>query len=263
MTKKIIPVFAIVVAISCQCFSQETKDSTKRKNEIGLNLIPAIDYLSGSTSQDQWYDSYEPKYGIYYKRNLKHNGKANFGINYQPKSFPLEIMFFGLCYANDTIINYSHKWKPSSFKEIYLGYEFTNSKKRITFFYGGNIFYNNYSLYYETTKETFLIIRDSSGHFSHDSLLFQQPYDTVYQKDNNIGIQLSSGLSFYISNHFSLSVHTGINIPIYSYGVWDEKSNISSFHNPYSIFFSKVYFREFYYAPLKNFLKDISLAYHF
>lgn len=126
----------ILILLSNAVFSQTTKDSIKSsKNEFGVDLIPAIKFLS----QNGFNDNMQTKIGLQYKRQLKNNLYFRIGSsiskqnNHNPQFTNINTVYYNT--------NATEKTQHSPELRLNSGLEYRFGKKRITFFTGMDLGY--------------------------------------------------------------------------------------------------------------------------
>lgn len=200
------------------CSSQTAKDSLNRyKNEIGIDLIPAIRLLSAPTEK-QVLEGH-----LFFKRQLVRHLfiRFNASVNHFKKSdSPSSYSFSNI---NDTLyaVYYSYYDKSPELK-LASGAEYRWGKKRLTYFTGLDIGYFQYKTLHQRYKQDVMppviitnSVNDPDISVNEANLKTQRSGNMVLEeklKTQCIFILPFTGIQFHFSKHFFFSMQMGLQL---------------------------------------------------
>jgi hypothetical protein len=239
-------------------------DSTVyRKNEVGLNLLPAI--VIPSVSSNQRFD-YNPIFGLYYKREFCKKNFLRFRFQYSPQ-FDI-INRYSSSYSvpeNDSMYySYTRNFDSKPFMlQLNIGYERVKALKKVSFFYGADLYYNFGHHKVSTYSEKILtrnIFPPSPNAGSYSYIIEDKKYTSGFEtKYQSAGALIHGGIRYPLSKRWLLSAQCGLDFNMFYLS--NQKSTDTN-GNTFASGFQGIY------NPLTNFelfplLNDISVVYSF
>jgi len=243
-------------------FTQSIQDSIiPKKNELSIDLIPAIKLLSDLTKNHM----YDYKGTVQYKRRLNKNIFLRFGATVTLERSPKKYTNITSTYSDSLSVNYQqHQHKPEL--QLNTGIEYRWGKKRIKQFTGLDIGYIHTktitSLYHEllpyynmtydpnTYDPDVKIGQSSSSSDPHSNAIIYSYSSTA----NGIAITPFYGVQYHFSSRFFFSMQLGFQLQLL------QSVNKSIVSNPLYYNSNKTY--EFN-AGTGGILNNFSIAYRF
>ena len=195
----------LLLLFSKNNFSQNSKDSTiTHKNEIGIDLIPAIRILSNVNKNIPFQGS------ILYKRKISKNLYLRFGIKtnaFVDRSQFNNIFYSPLDSSNNSIQYNKIEKKPEA--QLNVGIEYRWGKKKLKFFTGLDLGYSyakeTYSEYSGLRKNNFGTYPNGFEINANDNVT--RSFSTIR---NGINIAPFIGIQYHFSKRFFFSTQFGI-----------------------------------------------------
>ncbi|MCD6069164.1 MAG: hypothetical protein K0S33_3990 [Bacteroidetes bacterium] len=200
----------------CSRISAQQEDSIRTyKNEIGLNLVPAISLLSGSFGNNT-------NHSLQFKRQLTEKIWYRAGLGYLTNRNPVESVSPTYTLAGETdstyAVTYSNSYVQNEFR-IMQGIEFRFGKKRIKQFTGMDMGYGRSSssqseIFALYNKPTYSYGIPNSEYFTYKERIMDSVISAHSTRQNILILNPFYGAQFHITKHLYFSAQLGLNFKL-------------------------------------------------